>query len=130
MPRDAMGSSLQMQSQVAHDQSYDAQEFFNSLVNARSGQAQNNSIDLIDFADRGDDNVTRNSCSLEASCHSSTENEEAIAGMVRNGVLIPPLTDNFWSVYGNKLRIFGTYEKVMDINQVARETGNTNWERL
>ena len=129
MPRGAMGSLLHMQLQVAHDQSYDAQEFFNGLVNARSSQAQSNPIDLIDFEDEGDD-IKRNPCSLEASLLSSAEIEEATGEMVRNGVLLPPLTDNFWSVYGNKLRMFGTYEEIMDMNEVARETENTIWERI
>ncbi|KAJ5127874.1 hypothetical protein N7448_008653 [Penicillium atrosanguineum] len=123
VPRGAMGSLLCMQLQVAHDQLYDAQEFFNSLVNARSKQAQSNPIDLMDFAE-GDD-VKSCSFSLEDSLHFPVETEGTVAGKVRNGELVPPLTENFWSVYGNKLRMFGMYEEIIDLS-VARETGNMN----
>lgn len=39
--------------------------------------------------------------------------------MVRGGRLIPRLDSEFWKVYGNKLRVFGTETQVM---QLGRDT--------
>lgn len=39
----------------------------------------------------------------------------SIAEMVRCGRLIPRLSSEFWQVYGNKLRVFGTGTQVMQL---------------
>ncbi|KAJ5159591.1 uncharacterized protein N7482_006595 [Penicillium canariense] len=38
---------------------------------------------------------------------------EEVDTMVRHGLLIPRLDSEFWRVYGNRLRVFGTKEKVV-----------------
>lgn len=44
-----------------------------------------------------------------------SEDSEDIASKVRAGELIPRLDAEFWKVYGNKLRVFGTVERVCTI---------------
>lgn len=40
-----------------------------------------------------------------------------MAEMVRCGRLVPRLDSEFWKVYGNKLRVFGTETQVMHLGR-------------
>jgi poly(A)-specific ribonuclease len=113
MPRWAMGSLGRMQLQFAHPQSYDAQELFDSLMNARSGQADSEESDLMDFTDSVDC-VAYLPTPID-STPAPAEPEDTVANMVSNGVLLPRFDAEFWTTYGNKVRIFGTHEGVMDL---------------
>jgi poly(A)-specific ribonuclease len=64
----------------------------------------------------------------ELECHStksessgelslSAEDEGAIEQRIQEGELIPRFGSEFWKVYGNKLRIFGTEERVCVLGQ-------------
>ena len=44
--------------------------------------------------------------------------ELAIKEKVDSGELIPRFDDKFWGIYGNKLRVFGTAEEVLDLRGV------------
>lgn len=43
------------------------------------------------------------------------DEEEEIASKARHGELIPQLGTEFWEVYCNKLRVFGTEERLCDL---------------
>ncbi|KAL1857729.1 hypothetical protein Plec18170_002953 [Paecilomyces lecythidis] len=49
------------------------------------------------------------------------EDEEAIAQKVKDGELIPRFGAPFWKVYGNKLRVFGTEERVCILGKVKSQ---------
>ncbi|KAJ9209226.1 hypothetical protein DTO166G4_9170 [Paecilomyces variotii] len=49
------------------------------------------------------------------------EDEEAIAQKVKDGELIPRFGASFWKVYGNKLRVFGTEERVCVLGKVKSQ---------
>ncbi|KAJ5783064.1 hypothetical protein N7457_004838 [Penicillium paradoxum] len=42
---------------------------------------------------------------------------ERITRLVSQGILLPRLGDPFWNVYGNKLRVFGTQERVIQLGE-------------
>ncbi|RJE22372.1 CAF1 family ribonuclease [Aspergillus sclerotialis] len=44
-------------------------------------------------------------------------NADQIMTKVNRGELIPRFESGFWSIYGNKLRVFGTEERVCDLGQ-------------
>lgn len=46
------------------------------------------------------------------------EDEESISQKVKDGELIPRFGAPFWKVYGNKLRVFGTEERVCILGKV------------
>ncbi|KKA22245.1 CAF1 family ribonuclease [Rasamsonia emersonii CBS 393.64] len=50
---------------------------------------------------------------------SSTEEDGDIAQKIKNGELIPRFGSAFWNVYGNKLRVFGTEERVCVLGSTA-----------
>lgn len=51
----------------------------------------------------------------------SETGDEIIADMVHSGHLIPRLGSEFWKVYGNKLRVFGTEERVVCLGGQAKD---------
>lgn len=69
---------------------------------------------LSPSAERGSHNT-----SLETSRGLYETSSSFVAEMVRCGRLIPRLGSEFWKVYGNKLRVFGTDTQVM---QLGRDT--------
>lgn len=50
----------------------------------------------------------------------SETGDKIIADMVHSGHLIPRLGSEFWEVYGNKLRVFGTEERVVCLGGPAK----------
>lgn len=47
---------------------------------------------------------------------------EGTARLVNQGILLPRLGHTFWDAYGNKLRVFGTQERVIQLgNEVSKE---------
>ena len=44
-----------------------------------------------------------------------------VAQKVCNGELIPRLGNEFWNIYGNRLRVFGTKERVLQLGVQKKE---------
>lgn len=66
----------------------------------------------------------------EAKVSLRSDGSEDVALKVRNGELIPRLDAEFWKVYGNRLRVFGTEERVCIIEskppQISRQLATVN----
>ncbi|KAJ5647744.1 hypothetical protein N7490_004116 [Penicillium lividum] len=65
--------------------------------------------DLIEFSDDESSPPKRRSALDESG-------SEAVAKKVQGGQLVPRLDSKFWRVYGNKLRVFGTTERIMNLS--------------
>lgn len=66
---------------------------------------------------RHEDGGNHDNASLETSRGLSETGSSFVAEMVRRGRLIPRLDSEFWKVYGNKLRVFGTDTQVMQLGR-------------
>lgn len=91
--------------------------------------------DLFDNNEPASDSqkVRETGHSDESACHESIlprilskglsdTGNKAIAELVRIGVLVPRLGSEFWQVYGNKLRAFGTDAQFMEVGMDTAKT--------
>ena len=117
------GTLREMNIEIANGQAFNVQDLFNSVMNGRSKRAQSTSNEHVNLPGKGDEGRDSDVWSPEGSRQSLAESSNhAVANMVRNGLLIPRLDGEFWDVYGNKLRVFGTHEGVADLGEIAGET--------
>jgi poly(A)-specific ribonuclease len=61
---------------------------------------------------------------VEESTLLSFQDELALERQVRAGRLIPRFSSDFWAIYSNKLRVFGTVETVCDLSHAAYLNGS------
>jgi hypothetical protein len=122
MHQGTKGTLQQMNIEIANCPPFNVQELFNSINNGRSKQASSTSSDHVDRADKHNEGMDSDAHSPKGTFQSRAEPGNAIAYMVHQGLLVPRLDSEFWSVYGNKMRVFGTYEGVM----VFGEAGETS----
>jgi len=122
MPGNTKGTLREMNIGIANGQPFSVQDLFNSVTNGRSKRAQSTSSDHVDLADKGDGGKDSDIHSPEGSLGSLAESANgAVADMVRKGLLVPRFGSEFWNIYGNKLRVFGTHEGILDLGEMIGE---------
>lgn len=80
-------------------------------------ESRGNLIDL------GDDDSTKPPCGQFLA-----DTQSAVSDLVSRGLLIPRPCSDFWKAYGNKLRVFGTTEKIvyLPVQKLADEEMTTS----
>ena len=83
---------------------------------------------LLNVADEPVENITEKATSsssgvkpeeaesIDIAALNLTQGQDRASGEQDNK-LIPPFNTNFWRVYGNRLRVFGTVEEMCDLTQ-------------
>ncbi|KAJ5690675.1 hypothetical protein N7462_005067 [Penicillium macrosclerotiorum] len=100
-------------------------ELFPNCRPRMSNSSRNRFQDFFDTEDEGENTSpptprTQNLSRMVLEDNGSDE----IASMIRHGLLVPRLGTEFWEVYGNRLRVFGTAEKVIRLGGTLMSDAN------
>ncbi|KAJ6096005.1 CAF1 family ribonuclease [Penicillium sp. IBT 16267x] len=79
----------------------------------REQEASEETIDLIDFSDSESPKPEKRAALTQT-------RSGDIAPKVQGGDLVPRVDSEFWRTYGNKLRVFGTTERVVHLSDASK----------